>query len=359
MRVREINLRFACTATRGLREYAGGGQLFYSQTSDLANTCYKLKVQVAGELVALRKWNGTQWVLVQSAEFNGPVSQGNVGFCVFDSIGQFDDFQANYNGYTWTTANRFTLGPGAVGGIISERSASTNKWYHYDAIGNVMELTNQSGLQYLSYEQEAFGNVLSGTSSGYHLTTKEYDADAGLYYFWARWYDPLIGRFTQRDPRGARDYTYCFDSPVDNTDATGEVTIGSSCTGCDRIMIGEAIAEQAIQIALEVTDPGLRKCILKRLFDNGRIECNGPKACGNPRHAGGYIEPHVPIIGPIIDPIINPIFPSHTIYLCTDNIRNQEDAGVYEVPSIAELIVHEFAHSCGWDEGEDQNVPEP
>jgi RHS repeat-associated protein len=41
--------------------------------------------------------------------------------------------------------------------------------------------------------------------SGYHLTTKEYDADIGLYYFWQRWYDPTIGRFTQAEC-AARDF---------------------------------------------------------------------------------------------------------------------------------------------------------
>jgi hypothetical protein len=103
-----------------IKEVGGDGECFYTQTSDAADTWYTLKVQVSSELVGMWKWSGGQWVMVQSAEFNGPVPQGNVGFCVFDSIGQFDDFQANYNGYTWTTSNRFTLGPGAVREIISK-----------------------------------------------------------------------------------------------------------------------------------------------------------------------------------------------------------------------------------------------
>jgi RHS repeat-associated protein len=32
------------------------------------------------------------------------------------------------------------------------------------------------------------------------FTWKEYDADIGLYYFNARWYDPDLGRFISEDP---------------------------------------------------------------------------------------------------------------------------------------------------------------
>ncbi len=78
----------------------------------------------------------------------------------------------------------------------------------------------------------------SGDKSGYHLTTKEYDPDAGLYYFWQRWYDPLVGRFTQIDPiirlmstsnRPTqlgydiilKQYTFCNENPMYYTDPTG------------------------------------------------------------------------------------------------------------------------------------------
>jgi RHS repeat-associated protein len=76
--------------------------------------------------------------------------------------------------------------------------------------------------------------------SGYHLTTKEYDTDISLYYFWSRWYDPEIGRFTTVDPLFKRTealsewlqragltkefvnrYGFCLNDPVNKSDETG------------------------------------------------------------------------------------------------------------------------------------------
>ena len=52
------------------------------------------------------------------------------------------------------------------------------------------------------YEYDVFGAIRSetGTSDNTRkFTGKEFDADSNLYYYGARYYDPYIGRFTQRD----------------------------------------------------------------------------------------------------------------------------------------------------------------
>ena len=53
------------------------------------------------------------------------------------------------------------------------------------------------------YEYDVFGAIRAetGTSDNTRkFTGKEFDADSNLYYYGARYYDPYIGRFTQRDP---------------------------------------------------------------------------------------------------------------------------------------------------------------
>ncbi|MFC1601818.1 RHS repeat domain-containing protein, partial [Candidatus Sumerlaeota bacterium] len=97
-------------------------------------------------------------------------------------------------------------------------------YYHYDAIGNVVETTDDNGAPVASFVQDAFGNVLGGTASGYHLTTKEYFPDFGLYYFNARWYDPFTGRFISKTvvtPVAEHPYVYCEGNPVNDVDPSG------------------------------------------------------------------------------------------------------------------------------------------
>jgi len=99
-----------------------------------------------------------------------------------------------------------------------------------------MGVTDSNGNVATLYTMEAFGNVLQITNGGdfsnttssdyqpYHLTTKEFDPDSGLYYFFARWYDASTGRWISGDPaKGAlsRIYAFCGDDPVNLLDPDG------------------------------------------------------------------------------------------------------------------------------------------
>jgi len=60
--------------------------------------------------------------------------------------------------------------------------------------------------------------------SGRHLTTKEYDSDANLYYFWQRWYDPQVGRFRSKatyPPYLEHPYAYASGNPAFYSDPSG------------------------------------------------------------------------------------------------------------------------------------------
>jgi len=111
-----------------------------------------------------------------------------------------------------------------------------NHRHHYDRLGNVVAVTNSSGNAYALYTMDAFGDVLEKGDSGYlyehttdpqpyHLTTKEYDPDARLYYFSARWYNPETGRFISPDPLdGAVVYSFSESNPVNRTDPDGQLS---------------------------------------------------------------------------------------------------------------------------------------
>ena len=55
------------------------------------------------------------------------------------------------------------------------------------------------------------------------FTGKELDPETGLYYFNARWYDPVLGRFTTEDPArdGVNWFVYVGHNPLRFIDPTG------------------------------------------------------------------------------------------------------------------------------------------
>jgi len=155
------------------------------------------------------------------------------------------------NGGTWSdwqSSAVYTLAPGMIRQIISVQKSTTEYFYHYDAIGNVLMISDLSGNTVASYLQEGFGNVVStngDADNNYHLTTKEMDPDTGLYYFNARWYDQEVGRFVSYDPYAHKNttsgncnkcnstfiynenpYAYVLNSPLSRIDPMG---LNTSC----------------------------------------------------------------------------------------------------------------------------------
>jgi RHS repeat-associated protein len=102
-------------------------------------------------------------------------------------------------------------------------------YYHFDALGSVVGLTNAGGNTVEVYEYDVYGRL--GASDASHpnrfmFTGREYDKETGLYYYRARYYNPQIGRFLQTDPvgydAGMNLYAYCGNEPIDRTDPSGE-----------------------------------------------------------------------------------------------------------------------------------------
>jgi len=102
------------------------------------------------------------------------------------------------------------IGGGAVGASylrslnIDEpfvRRSSSNEFYHTDALGSVLALTNDAGTVATNYSYEAFGKTtIVGTSSNpFQYTGRENDG-AGLYYYRARYFSPMMERFVGEDP---------------------------------------------------------------------------------------------------------------------------------------------------------------
>ncbi len=151
---------------------------------------------------------------------------------------------------------------GGIGGLLAVSDANGTPGnpnddlayaYTYDANGNVAQLvaweTGYGGATgndlhedrlVAHYEYDPYGNVtndLSGyayaETNRWRFSTKQFDAATGLGYWGYRYYDPVLGRWLNRDPIGEAGgvnlYAYVNNCPSLYVDAWGldDYTVGS------------------------------------------------------------------------------------------------------------------------------------
>jgi RHS repeat-associated protein len=82
-----------------------------------------------------------------------------------------------------------------------ERGGQTY-FYHADAVGSIAVVTDASGNPACTYSYDSFGRTqpCQSVANPFTFAGREYDAESGLYYMRARYYDPATGRFTTADP---------------------------------------------------------------------------------------------------------------------------------------------------------------
>lgn len=75
-------------------------------------------------------------------------------------------------------------------------------YYHLDAVGNVLAVTDTAGVVIEQHDYLPFGDEWNPTPGDQpkRFTGKERDPETGLDYFGARYYGSKIGRFTTTDP---------------------------------------------------------------------------------------------------------------------------------------------------------------
>ena len=97
--------------------------------------------------------------------------------------------------------------------IASKKSANEIYYYHADHLGSTRVLTDKNGNEVQTFFYEPFGKTKAVTGSSpinYKYTGQEEDTETGLYYYKARYYDPVIGRFLSQDPL----FQAAFDPPT-------------------------------------------------------------------------------------------------------------------------------------------------
>jgi RHS repeat-associated protein len=125
------------------------------------------------------------------------------------------------------TKTFYTHGVGTDEPLALERSGQYY-FYHADGLGSVASLTDPSRNIVQNYEYDSFGMVKPQTSftNSYAYTGREWDKETGLYYYRARYYDPMEGRFISKDPISFAGgdinlYGYVQGNPLNHTDSLG------------------------------------------------------------------------------------------------------------------------------------------
>ena len=107
--------------------------------------------------------------------------------------------------------SRILYGPAIDQPLASEDGSGEVRWMLADNQGTVRDVAEYdagtdttSVVNHLQYG--SFGNITGQTNSSeeprHTFTGREWDADAELYYYRARWYDAGVGRFISEDPIG-------------------------------------------------------------------------------------------------------------------------------------------------------------
>ncbi len=118
---------------------------------------------------------------------------------------------------------------------------------HLGSVRAVVDTVSGAVVQRIDYDE--FGNVLSDSSPGFQpfgFAGGLYDADIGLVRFGARDYDPVVGRWTAKDPIGfegsaANLYLYVGGSPLNYVDSGGlEAVTAAALTIAGAAAVGAA-----------------------------------------------------------------------------------------------------------------------
>jgi RHS repeat-associated protein len=125
-----------------------------------------------------------------------------------------------------------------AGHLIGSTNGTTTTSSLTDAQGSLLTSLSASALTgeqlYAPYGPRRYTIGTPGTAKAF--TGQEADPLTGLYYYHARWYDPVVGLFLSVDTQegnaqGVNPYAYVRENPETATDPTGERVAGCQLPG--------------------------------------------------------------------------------------------------------------------------------
>ncbi|NKE71607.1 FG-GAP-like repeat-containing protein [Candidatus Manganitrophus noduliformans] len=117
---------------------------------------------------------------------------------------------------------------------VALKPVGSSEVYYYqpDHLGSSNVVTNQAGTKLQELTYYPYGQTRTNTGSinvNHKYTSQELDSSTGLYFYNARYYDPVLGRFIspdtivpgRRNPQNLNRYSYVSNNPINYTDPSG------------------------------------------------------------------------------------------------------------------------------------------
>jgi len=120
----------------------------------------------------------------------------------------------------------YIYGPGGLPVEQIDPSGAAH-FYHHDQLGSTRAISSATGVSEDTYTYDPYGNVTASTgtvTNPFQFSGEYKDAESGLTYLRARYYDPATTQFISRDPLVAltrSPYGYVAGNPLNATDPSG------------------------------------------------------------------------------------------------------------------------------------------
>lgn len=286
-----------------LYEYDKSGNIVLKISKDASKEGFKFYYSSKNQLKKVEVLDGTFGPIKREIQYTYDVSGRRIQKSVFDHHHPNDPAQTYTRRYIYDNENiifefdgnknllaKHTHSPSELDDILSTHITaagvdqkiaqySGNFYYLKDSLGSTIAIQDSNGDIKQRIDYATFGNVISIKDShgddikanpvlntSFTFTGREWDKEAGLYYYRARYYDPNLGRFIQKDPHPGKvnnpitvvnRYTYAGNSPTVFKDPTGKIFGFDDALIILAVTVGVAMGAADVDIALEngITDP--------------------------------------------------------------------------------------------------------
>jgi RHS repeat-associated protein len=169
---------------------------------------------------------------------SGMTEQGQINSQANVSTG-LADLVLSATGSTGTKTSTFGASANLTTIIVAVPQPPSVLYYQTDQLESTRLLTDSAGVVRGTFSYDAYGNEVGATgsySSPLGYAGQYEDAESGLIYLRARYYDPVTAQFLTRDPALAstRDpYGYIADNPLNGSDPSGKEGYPLTASGND------------------------------------------------------------------------------------------------------------------------------